>query len=88
VRRYTDQFDQRVDPRGRSYYWLAGEVANDLLARVAGPESWPVDVAWIEQGGVSLSPLQPELFWRGDCERLPAASSLAAGGRRLSAPQA
>ena len=79
VRRYIDQFDRRVDPRGRTYYWLAGEVANDLAARVAGPESWPVDVAWIEQRGVSLSPLQPELFWRGACERLPAASSLESG---------
>ena len=79
VRRYTDQFDRRVDPRGRTYYWLAGEVANDLSARVAGPESWPVDVAWIDQGGVSLSPLQPELFWRGTCERLPDAASLEAG---------
>ncbi|MFM8277830.1 MAG: 5'/3'-nucleotidase SurE [Cyanobium sp.] len=79
VRRYADQFDQRVDPRGRTYYWLAGEVANDLAAQVAGPDSWPVDVAWIEQGGVSLSPLQPELFWRGACEQLPAASSLEPG---------
>ncbi|NBO66875.1 MAG: 5'/3'-nucleotidase SurE, partial [Acidobacteria bacterium] len=80
VRRYTDQFDHRVDPRGRTYYWLAGEVANDLSARVAGPDSWPVDVTWIDQGGVSLSPLQPELFWRGACDQLPAADSLAAAG--------
>ncbi|MEB3199667.1 MAG: 5'/3'-nucleotidase SurE [Synechococcaceae cyanobacterium] len=76
VRRYTDQFDRRVDPRGRTYYWLAGEVANDLSAQVAGPESWPVDVAWVEQGGASLSPLQPELFWRGATAGLPQTSSL------------
>ncbi len=72
VRRYTDQFDQRVDPRGRTYYWLAGEVANDLEAAVAGPEAWPTDVAHVNGGGVALTPLQPELFWRGNPLDLPA----------------
>ena len=71
VRRYADQFDSRVDPRGRSYYWLAGEVVNDLEARVAGPEDWPTDVGWIQANGASLSPLQPELFWRGPSASLP-----------------
>ncbi|MEI8251870.1 MAG: 5'/3'-nucleotidase SurE [Synechococcus sp. ELA057] len=78
-RRYVDQFDQRVDPRGRTYYWLAGEVVNDLEAPVAGPADWPVDVAWIEAGGAALSPLQPELFWRGPSMGLPAADALAPG---------
>ncbi len=72
VRRYTDQFDQRVDPRGRTYYWLAGEVVNDLEAAVAGPEAWPTDVAHVNGGGVALTPLQPELFWRGNPSDLPA----------------
>ncbi|WP_398335948.1 5'/3'-nucleotidase SurE [Vulcanococcus sp.] len=71
VRRYTDQFVQRVDPRGRTYYWLAGEVANDLEAQVAGPDAWPTDVAHVAAGGVSLTPLQPELFWRGATGELP-----------------
>ena len=71
VRRYTDQFDQRVDPRDRTYYWLAGEVANDLEAAVAGPEAWPTDVAHVNGGGVALTPLQPELFWRGNPSDLP-----------------
>jgi 5'-nucleotidase len=71
VRRYTDQFVQRVDPRGRTYYWLAGEVANDLEAQVAGPAAWPTDVAHVAGGGVSLTPLQPELFWRGATGELP-----------------
>jgi 5'-nucleotidase len=71
VRRYIDQFDRRVDPRGRVYYWLAGEVSNDLEARVAGPADWPTDAAWIQANGPSLSPLQPELFWRGQETDLP-----------------
>ena len=72
VRRYTDQFDQRVDPRGRTYYWLAGEVANDLEAEVSGPAAWPTDVAHVHAGGVSLTPLQPDIFWRGPTGDLPA----------------
>jgi 5'-nucleotidase len=71
VRRYVDQFDKRVDPRGRTYYWLAGEVVNDLDVPVAGPPDWPTDVAWIQANGASLSPLQPELLWRGAAAALP-----------------
>ena len=85
VRRYTDQFDRRVDPRGRTYYWLAGEVVNDLEAPVAGPHDWPVDVAWVEAGGASLSPLQPELFWRGASDTLPEAAALSCGGAPAAA---
>jgi 5'-nucleotidase len=81
VRRYTDQFDRRVDPRGRTYFWLAGEVANDLEAEVAGPAEWPTDVAHVNAGGTSLTPLQPEIFWRGNCSALPALEGLAAPGR-------
>jgi 5'-nucleotidase len=79
VRRYTDQFDRREDPRGRTYYWLAGEVVDDLDAAVAGPADWPTDVAWIAAGGASLTPLQPELFWRGATDTLPNPAALTAG---------
>lgn len=34
IRRYFDMFERRVDPRGKTYYWLAGEV----LEEVAGPQ--------------------------------------------------
>jgi 5'-nucleotidase len=77
VRRYSDQFDERVDPRGRTYYWLAGEVVNDLESSASGPADWPTDVAWVAGGGASLTPLQPELFWRGAFESLPVAAALA-----------
>lgn len=30
VRRYFDLFEKRVDPRGKTYYWLAGEVLEDV----------------------------------------------------------
>ncbi len=71
VRRYLDQFDQRTDPRGRTYYWLAGEVVNDLESATAGPRHWPTDVAQVHGGGAALTPLQPELFWRGGLLDLP-----------------
>ena len=30
VRRYHDWFEQRTDPRGKTYYWLAGEALEDV----------------------------------------------------------
>jgi 5'-nucleotidase len=80
VRRYTDQFERRVDPRGRTYYWLAGEVVDDLESALAEPAGWPADVAWIRAGGAALVPLQPELFWRGRPDRLPAPEELVPAG--------
>ncbi len=76
VRRYVDQFDRRQDPRGRTYYWLAGEVVDDSEAALPSPAEWPTDVNWIAEGGASLTPLQPELFWRGDAATLPTAFDL------------
>ena len=72
LRRYIDQFDERLDPRGRTYYWLAGEVVNDLEAAGAGPREWPTDVAQVQAGGMALTPLNPELFWRGELPPLNA----------------
>lgn len=37
VRRYFDVFEKRIDPRGRNYYWLAGEVLEELDPDRAGP---------------------------------------------------
>jgi hypothetical protein len=47
------------DPRGRTYYWLAGEVVDDIEASVAGHTDWPTDVAHVAGGGVSLSRCSP-----------------------------
>lgn len=54
VRRYKNQWDRRVDPRGQVYYWLAGEVEelhND-------PDS---DVVAVQQNKISITPLQLDL---------------------------
>ena len=37
IRRYFDQFEQRIDPRGRHYYWLAGEVVEEGDAELSVP---------------------------------------------------
>ena len=71
IRRYDEQFSPRVDPRGRTYYWLAGEVVEDLESGGDGPRDWPTDVAQIQDHAPSLTPIQPELFWRGSLSGLP-----------------
>lgn len=60
---YGNQWDRRVDPRGRTYFWLAGEVApleND-------PSS---DVVAAEQGYISVTPVQLDLTRYDQMERL------------------
>lgn len=53
-RLYRDQWDRRVDPRGREYYWLAGE-----LAEVSNEEE--SDVAVTAAGYISVTPVQLDL---------------------------
>jgi 5'-nucleotidase len=38
VRAYTDHFEKRVDPRGKSYYWLAGEAIEE--GEEEGTDAW------------------------------------------------
>lgn len=80
IRRYDEQFSPRKDPQGRTYYWLAGEVVEDLESGGDGPRDWPTDVAQIEANAPSLTPIQPELFWRGSLGSLP---QLELGGQRV-----
>ncbi|MEM8503388.1 MAG: 5'/3'-nucleotidase SurE [Cyanobacteria bacterium P01_D01_bin.1] len=43
VRRYFDQFEKRVDPRGKTYYWLAGEVIEEEDAEIPTPPAPSVE---------------------------------------------
>lgn len=53
-RRYENIFDKRTDPRGRTYYWLAGEIVED--------DSEPdTDVAAIRRNEVSVTPIHFDL---------------------------
>ena len=37
----------------------------DLESAGEGPRDWPSDVAQIHANAPSLTPIQPDLFWRG-----------------------
>jgi len=53
-RRYRDIFHERVDPRGKPYYWLVGQVV-DLDQ---DPET---DTAAVDAGYISITPVQVDL---------------------------
>jgi 5'-nucleotidase len=54
LRVYRDRLDQRIDPRGRSYYWIGGDAPTGL------PEEG-TDIGALAQGYVSITPLQLDL---------------------------
>lgn len=77
IRRYFDLFEKRTDPRGKTYYWLAGEVAEtveheadsyqllaDQLLRLpnfADLAKTPTDVDAIRENFITITPLQYNL---------------------------
>ena len=71
IRKYKNQFSKREDPRGDTYYWLAGEAVLDLNSKGYGPKNWPSDVSQIQEKKISLTPIEPDLFWRDDLDILP-----------------
>ena len=71
IRQYQEQFCRRKDPKGNTYFWMAGEAVKDLESAGDGPSSWPSDVAQIDSCCPSITPIQPDLFWRGSLEDLP-----------------
>ena len=54
LRVYRDALDQRLDPRGRPYYWIGGEAPTG----VAEPGT---DFSALAEGCVSITPLQLDL---------------------------
>lgn len=60
LRRYIEQFQQRQDPRGKTYYWLAGEVIEELAQPDEPniPATIPTDVQAISEGFITITPLQ------------------------------
>lgn len=61
IRRYVDVFEKRVDPRGKTYYWLAGEVMEDVPPPADQPDGTLTDVEAIRQNLISITPLQYNL---------------------------
>ena len=65
VRRYVDVFDKRTDPRGKTYYWLTGEVIEDVEPplELNLPPHIPLDVHAIQKKYISITPLQYNLTY-------------------------
>ncbi|MGD1929518.1 MAG: 5'/3'-nucleotidase SurE [Leptolyngbyaceae cyanobacterium] len=77
VRRYVDLFEKRIDPRGKTYYWLAGEVLEEVahqedsyqllseqlqrLSEFGTLKNVPIDVVAIRQNLITLTPLHYNL---------------------------
>ncbi len=84
VRRYRDLFEKRIDPRGKTYYWLAGEVLEESSHDI--PHSLPnslssaqnmdfmtrytTDVRAIKSGYITITPLHYDLTAYGDLDTL------------------
>jgi 5'-nucleotidase len=60
LRRYIENFEKRIDPRGKSYYWLAGEVIEEI-EHLHLPKSIPTDVQAIRENYITITPLQYNL---------------------------
>lgn len=54
LRVYHDALDKRIDPRGRPYYWIGGEVPTGVFEE-------GTDVGAVAEGYVSITPLQLDL---------------------------
>lgn len=52
---WHEEFDKRVDPHGREYYWLAGKFFNEE------PEATDTDEWALENGYVSVVPVQLDM---------------------------
>jgi len=63
IRRYFDSFEKRVDPRGKTYYWLAGEAIEEIDQPENPQIPFPVltDVQGIQQKYITITPLQYNL---------------------------
>ncbi|MFN3927047.1 MAG: 5'/3'-nucleotidase SurE [Pseudanabaenaceae cyanobacterium] len=65
IRRYRDLFEKRVDPRGKTYYWLAGEE----VEQTPDPDS---DLQAIRDNYITVTPLKFDLTWHDRLANLQA----------------
>lgn len=72
IRRYVDIFQKRLDPRGKTYYWLAGELLEDV-EEIIDPllaHDLPTDVQAIREKYITLTPLQYNLTYAAGLQNL------------------
>lgn len=63
VKKYRNNYEERKDPRGNSYYWLAGELIEDGLGE-------DTDIYAVRNGFISITPLHVDLTGYKDIGRL------------------
>ena len=51
---FTDDYERRVDPRGKVYYWMAGELINE-------PDDAKTDIAAVRNNMISITPVTYEM---------------------------
>lgn len=63
LRRYIENFQKRQDPRGKTYYWLAGELVEELdqPEHIYLPPDLPTDVQGNKENYITITPLQYNL---------------------------
>lgn len=51
---FTDSYEKRIDPRGKVYYWMAGELINE-------PVDAKTDISAIRNNKISITPVTYEM---------------------------
>lgn len=51
---FTDNYEKRIDPRGKVYYWMAGELINE-------PSTANTDIAAVRNNKISITPVTYEM---------------------------
>ena len=51
---FTSDYEKRIDPRGKVYYWMAGELINE-------PVDAPTDIAAVRNNKISITPITYEM---------------------------
>lgn len=62
-RLFTDAYEKRIDPRGKVYYWMAGEIINE-------PEDAATDIAAIRNNKISITPISYEMTSKSILQKL------------------
>ncbi|MHB9026039.1 MAG: 5'/3'-nucleotidase SurE [Armatimonadota bacterium] len=62
-RRYEGRVERRLDPRGRPYYWLGGEIIEDIEGEGSDGEA-------VMQGKISITPIHLDLTSYGFADEL------------------
>ncbi len=64
-RMFTDDYEKRIDPRGKVYYWMAGELITE-------PETASTDIAAVRNNMISITPVTYEMTRRNIMDDLEA----------------